>query len=257
MSSESGPGSSEVGDGFDVRSLALTFRPGATLGRHAHAWGQLVFARAGVMRVATDIETWLVPPTKAIWIPAGLSHQILFGGEVAMRTLYIAPDRAAPLPLQPRALEVAPLLRELILHILGIGMLSPERPEHDRLAGLLIDLLREARAQDLSLPLPRDRRALGLAVLLQERPDDARGLADLTREAGASLRTLQRIFTGETGLTLEAWRQKARLIHSVACLTDGASVTDAALRSGYRSVGAFIGAFARQFEVTPGRYLAG
>jgi AraC-like DNA-binding protein len=249
------PRSNQVGDGFDVRSLALTFRPGASLGRHAHAWGQLVFARAGVMRVATDTETWLVPPTKAIWIPAGLPHQILFGGEVAMRTLYIAPERAAPLPLQPRALEVAPLLRELILHILKIGMLTPERPDQDRLAGLLIDLLLDARPQDLSLPLPRDRRALGLAVLLQERPDDDRGLAILAGEASASLRTLQRIFVRETGLTLEAWRQKARLIHSVACLTAGASVTDAALSSGYRSVGAFIGAFARQFEVTPGRYL--
>lgn len=250
------PKPNEVGDGFDVRSLALTFRPGASLGRHAHPWGQLVFASAGVMRVATDTETWLVPPTKAIWIPAGLSHQILFSGEVAMRTLYIAPERAAALSRRPQALEVAPLLRELILHILKIGMLTPQRPDHDRLAGLLVDLLAAARPQDLSLPLPRDRRALGLAVLLQERPDDDRGLAVLAHEANASLRTLQRIFTRETGLTLEAWRQKARLIHSVARLTAGASVTEAALSSGYRSVGAFIGAFARQFEVTPGRYLA-
>ena len=250
------PKSNEVGDGFDVRSLALTFRPGATLGEHAHVWGQLVFASAGVMRVATDAATWLVPPTKAIWIPAGLTHQILFGGEVAMRTLYIAPSRAAALPSEPRALAVAPLLRELILHILKIGMLTPERPEHDRLAGLLIDLMRAARPQDLCLPLPRDRRALALAVHLQARPDDDRGLAVLAKQAGASLRTLQRLFVRETGLTLEAWRQKARLIHSVACLTAGASVTDAALGSGYRSVGAFIGAFSRQFEVTPGRYLA-
>lgn len=245
----------EIGDGFDVRSLALTFRPGAALGRHAHVWGQLVFAQAGVMRVATDAATWLVPPTKAIWIPAGLTHQILFGGEVAMRTLYIAPGRAAALPSELRALAVAPLLRELILHILKVGMLTPERPEHDRLAGLLIDLMLEAHPQDLRLPLPRDRRALAVAVHIQARPDDDSGLAALARQSGASPRTLQRVFTRETGLTLEAWRQKARLIHSVACLTAGASVTGAALASGYRSVGAFIGAFSRQFEVTPGRYL--
>jgi AraC-like DNA-binding protein/quercetin dioxygenase-like cupin family protein len=251
------PASHPIGDGFDVRSLALTFRPGAVLGRHAHAWGQLVFASAGVMRVATDVATWLAPPTKAIWIPAGLTHQILFTGEVAMRTLYIAPERAAALPATPRTLEVAPLLRELILHILAIGMLDPKRPEHDRMAGLLIDLLLEARPQDLSLPLPHDPRALTLATLLRERPDDARDLPTLAREAGASLRTLQRIFGRETGLTLESWRQKARLIHAVAQLTAGASVTEAALTCGYRSVGAFISAFSRHFEVTPGRYLAG
>lgn len=250
------PASHPIGDGFAVRSLALTFRPGAVLGRHAHAWGQLVFASAGVMRVATEAATWLVPPTKAIWIPAGLSHQILFSGEVAMRTLYIAPERAVPLPAAPRTLEVAPLLRELILHILAIGMLDPKRPHHDRMAGLLIDLLLEARPQDLSLPQPHDPRAQTLATLLRERPDDARDLPTLAREAGASLRTLQRIFLRDTGLTLEGWRQKARLIHAVARLTAGASVTEAALASGYRSLGAFISAFSRQFEVTPGRYLA-
>ena len=99
-------------------------------------------------------------------------------------------------------------------------------------------------------------RARGSTGKAAARPDDDRGLAALAKQAGASLRTLQRVFTRETGLTLEAWRQKARLIHSVARLTAGASVTDAALGSGYRSVGAFIGAFSRQFEVTPGRYLA-
>ncbi|MGC1302545.1 MAG: helix-turn-helix transcriptional regulator [Caulobacteraceae bacterium] len=248
---------SEVGDGFDVRSLALTFRNGAQLGRHSHAWGQLVFASSGVMRVATDAEAWLVPPTKAIWIPAGLSHQILVRGEVAMRTLYISTARAQPLTPRPAALEVAPLLRELILHILAIGMLSPAQPGHDRLAGLLIDLMVAARPQDLVLPLPQDRRALHLAAHLQDSPADGRDLAELAAQAGASLRTLQRLFPRETGLTVEAWRQKARLIHSVACLASGASVTDAALDSGYQSVGAFIGVFTRQFGVTPGRYFSG
>ena len=57
---------SGAGDGFDVRSLAVTFRHGAALGRHAHPWGQLVFATSGAMHVATDATAWLVPATKAI-----------------------------------------------------------------------------------------------------------------------------------------------------------------------------------------------
>ena len=247
---------SGAGDGFDVRSLAVTFHHGATLARHAHPWGQLVFATSGAMHVATDATAWLVPATKAIWLPAGLAHRIAIRGEVAMRTLYVAPTRSGALLAEPAALEVVPLLRELILHILGVGMLSPERPEHARLAGLLVDLLVQARPQDLFLPLPRDARALALATRLQERPDDGRDLALVAGEVGASLRTLQRLFPRETGLTVEAWRQKARLIHGVACLSSGASVTTAALECGYASVGAFITAFRRQFGVTPGRYVA-
>jgi AraC-like DNA-binding protein len=248
---------SSIGDGFDVRSLALTFRSGATLARHRHEWGQLVFASSGVMYVATEAEAWLVPPTKALWLPAGLEHQISVRGEVAMRTLYLAPDRAQSLSGAPRALEVAPVLREVILYILKIGMLAPTRPDHDRLAGVLVDLLLTARPLDLSLPLPRDLRALRIARHFQGNPDDRTDLAVLAQQLGASLRTLQRLFPGQTGLTLEAWRQKARVIHALSRLTSGASVTDAAFDSGYHSVGAFIGAFTRQFGVTPGQYFSG
>jgi AraC-like DNA-binding protein len=247
---------SQTADGFDVRSLAVTFRHGAVIGRHAHPWGQLVFAKRGVMHVTTDEMAWLVPATRAIWLPPGLSHEIAMRGEVAMRTLYLAPTRAAALSPDAAALEVSPLLRELILHVLKLGMLAPARPEHDRLAGLLIDLIAAAPPQPLFLPLPRDSRARSLAQSVQACPDGDDNLARLARKAGASLRTLQRVFPRETGLTLEVWRQRARLVHAAARLSAGASVTDAALDCGYQSVGAFIAAFRRLFGVTPGRYRA-
>ena len=171
-----------------------------------------------------------------------------------MRTLYISPPRARRLAQAPMALEVKPLLAELILHILSLGMLDPTRPEQDRLAGVLIDLLVLAKAEDLWLPLPRDPRACALAVLLQNDPADRRDLAALARVVGASPRSLQRRFPLETGLTFEGWRRKARLIHAVSCLSSGERVTDVALDCGYHSLGAFIEAFRRQFGVTPGRY---
>jgi AraC-like DNA-binding protein len=241
-------------DGFDVRSLAVTLRAGAKLGEHRHPWAQLVFACSGVMRVSTSAETWLTPATRAIWLPPGVIHRIEILGEVAMRTVYIAPERAASIPDAPTTLEIAPLLRELILHITRIGMLAPDRPEDDRLAGVLVDLIRQARREDLGLPMPADPRARALALHLQSAPEQIVGLSHLAQTSGASLRTLQRIFPRETGLTLEAWRQKARLINSVVRLTSGASVTAAALDSGYQNVGAFIDAFSRQFGSTPGRY---
>ena len=191
-------------------------------------------------------------------MPADVEHGVEFQGVVSMRTLYVAPHRAKALPSDPATLEVAPMLRELILHIVGLGMLRADRPEHDRLAGVLVDLLAQARREDLPLPLPLplDPRAHALALRLQATPSADEGLARLVAESGASLRTLQRIFPRETGLTLEAWRQKARLIHAVGRLAAGASVTLAALDSGYQNVSAFIAAFSRQFGVTPGRYRA-
>jgi AraC-like DNA-binding protein len=242
------------GERLDVRSLAATFRTGAQVDVHQHHWGQLVFASSGLMRVSTDETLWLVPSTRAIWVPAGCRHSIAICGEVAIRTLYIDERRAMPLPQAARVLEVVPLLRELILHIIRLGMLSPAIPEQDRLAGLLIDLLLQARPQDLNLPLPGDPRARRLAALIESQPAEAADLNHLAGRTGASLRTLQRLFPRETGLTIEAWRQKARLLHAIARLSAGAGVTDAALDCGYQSVAAFIDVFSKQFGVTPGRY---
>jgi AraC-like DNA-binding protein len=243
-----------LGDGFCVRSAATTYPDCWRLDRHDHPWGQLAFCNSGVMRVVSDTAAWLSPTTRAIWLPAGVAHEIVMRGEVASRFLYLAPALAAPLPREPRVLEVVPLLRELILHILRIRMLHPQTPAHARMAGLLIDLLVEARPLDFALPLPRDRRALALAEQVQAAPAQPASLGDLSRQAGASLRTIQRLFPAETGLTLEAWRQKARLIAGAAALSSGAPVTAAALDCGYESPSAFITAFKRQFGVTPGRF---
>jgi AraC-like DNA-binding protein len=245
------------GDGFLVRSLASTYPDGFTLGDHAHPWGQLVYGRSGAMQVISGGKSWLTPPTRAIWLPAARPHAIRMRGAVAMRTLYLAPEIASPLPEEAAVLEVGPLLRELILHILGRGMLGPEPQDQARMAAVLVDLIAAAPREDMALPLPADPRALALAEQVQAAPHDRSGLPDLARAAGASLRTLQRVFPRETGLSLEAWRQKARLIHAAAMLSSGGSVTAAALDCGYDSVSAFITAFRRQFGQTPGRYRPG
>ncbi len=242
------------GDGFDVRSLAITYRDGFLMGVHTHPWAQLIYARSGVMNVAVEGLVWFVPPTRAIWIPPRTPHRIGVKGEVALRTLYIAGERAGGVKLGVEAFEVSPLLSEMILHILSKQMLDPRLPEHDRLAAVLVDLIDAAPRIDLALPLPRDERAMRLADRLRVDPSEKRDLEDLAAEAGASLRTLQRCFADETGFTIDAWRQKARLVHAAAALAGGASVTSAAMDCGYDSPSAFIAAFRKQFGVTPGKF---
>ena len=241
-------------DGFPVRGLAVTYRDGHRLDRHTHPWAQLVYAATGTMRVSTPAAAWLTPPTRAIWVPGGTPHEIEMRGTVAMRTLYLAPAGDDPRLEACRALEVAPLLRELILHIVSLGMLDVDDPAHARLEGLLTDLLAAAETAPLVLPLPADPRARAFADRLVAEPADTRSLADLARGAGAGLRTLQRLFLAETGLSLEAWRGRVRMQQAVVSLSAGAPVTQAALDAGYRGASAFIAAFKRSFGVTPSRY---
>jgi AraC-like DNA-binding protein/quercetin dioxygenase-like cupin family protein len=243
-------------DGFPVRGLAVTYRDGHRLDRHTHPWAQLVFAASGTMRVATPTAAWLAPPTRAIWVPGGTPHEIEMRGTVAMRTLYLAPADHHPALRRCRAIEVAPLLKELILHIVRLGMLEVENPAHERLEGLLTDLLAAAETAPLELPLPADPRARAFADRMLAEPGRDTAFVDLAHGSGASLRTLQRLFLAETGLSLDAWRGRARMQQAVVALSNGAPVTEAALDAGYQSPSAFIAAFKRAFGVTPARWRA-
>ena len=247
----------DAGDGFDVRSLAVTYREGHVVTAHSHPWAQLIYATTGLLHVEADDRIWFVPPTKAVWLPPFMDHRLAFKGDVALRTLYISRERAADFQANIATLEVSTLLSALIQHIVALHMLDPHVPEHDHLACVLMDLIRAAPKLDTVLPQPKDKRALRLADHLREHPTDKRDLGLLAREFGASLRTMQRYFSADTGMPLDAWRQKARLVHSVAALSAGASVAEAANGCGYESPSAFVVAFKKHFGVTPGRFETG
>ncbi len=239
--------------GFLIRTLAATYYDGHHIEAHAHPWGQLIYAASGVMRVRAGETLWLVPPARAVWAPAGMRHEIWARGDYAMRTLYLDPGLAQGLPAGCRAIEVSPLLRELIVHIVGLGMLEADDAVHQRLAGVAVDQLAVAEVLPLSLPLPSDARALRVAERLSADPADPAELGELARHAGASERTLQRLFLEETGLRLRDWRQRLRLLHAAGLLGSGATVTSAGLDAGYAGTSAFIAAFKKQFGCTPAR----
>jgi AraC-like DNA-binding protein len=236
-----------------VRTLACTFYGGYHIAPHAHRWAQLIYAASGTMRVRAERTLWIVPPARAIWAPAGADHEIWARGDFAMRTLYLAPPLTAGLPRECVALEVAPLLRELILHAVALGMLDEADPAQVRLAGVIADQLALAQALPLALPLPSDPRAVRLAERLREDPTCGLELDPLARDAGASARTMQRLFVAETGLRFTEWRQRMRLLHAATLLGAGATVTQAGFEAGYAGTSAFVAAFRKQFGRTPAR----
>ena len=242
---------------FLVRTLAVGYPSGTVLELHSHDWAQLVYASEGVMTVQTEEGTWVVPSQRGVWIPAGVSHSITMSGWVSMRTLYIVPHLVGSLPRRCCVVAVPPLLRHLILHTIAQSPLRRDVPEHRRLVGFLLDQLRAVPAVPLELPMPRDARALRLALRLREDPGETAPLNTLARRSGASRRTLERLFQSETGMSLGRWRQQARLLHAMRLLASGQSVTSAALEVGYESVSAFIAAFSSVLGTTPGRYYRG
>ena len=236
-----------------IRCLAATYYGGFHIKPHRHHGGQLIYAGSGAMRVRAGGMLWIVPPARAVWVPAGAEHEIHGLGDFAMRTLYFPVGLTAGLPDECCALDVAPLLRELVLELVELCPIDEADAAAMRLARVAIDRIAEARALPLQLPLPRDPRALRLAERLRGDPASPAGLAELAREAGASPRTIQRLFLAETGLPFAQWRQRLRLLHGATVLGAGKSVTEAGLEAGYSGTSAFIAAFRKHFGITPSR----
>jgi AraC-like DNA-binding protein len=236
-----------------VRSFAGTYYDGFHIEPHRHGWAQLIYAVSGVMSVRAGETLWIVPPARAVWVPAGAEHEIRALGDFAMRTVYFAPALAGRLPRECGALDVPPLLRELVLAIVAIQLIDEADAEGMRLAAVAIDRIAAARALPLHLPLPSDPRAARVADRLRGEPSCALELAQLARDAGASARTIQRLFLAETGLRFSEWRQRLRLLHGASLLGGGSSVTHAGLEAGYAGTSAFTAAFRKHFGFTPSR----
>jgi len=170
-----------------------------------------------------------------------------------MRTLYFIGALNTELPGQCCALDVTPLLRELVLEAVERCPVDEDDAPGMRLSQVAIDCISAARALPLQLPLPSDPRALRLAEILREDPATQASLAELARKAGASTRTIQRLFLAETGLPFAQWRQRLRLLHGATVLGAGKSVTEAGLEAGYAGTSAFTAAFRKHFGFTPSR----
>ena len=155
----------------------------------------------------TSDATWVLPPTRALWIPAGLPHETGSDGRATMRSLYIRPALSPVTWAEPTPVPASPLLAELIGYL--SGTLDPGHRAHAE--DLLTDLLTPMPMTTIQVRLPASGPARELAQALRADPSDRRTLAEWARQVAASERTLARAFAAETGVAFGRWRTRLRL----------------------------------------------
>jgi AraC-like DNA-binding protein len=237
-----------------VTTLVYEFAHGHVIPEHFHPEDQLVYASLGVMTVRTSQGTWVVPAQRAVWIPARTPHGIVMSGPVSMRTLYLRARMVRGLPRTCCVVNVSTLLQALILHACTYPQLSRRTKTHAHLIDVLVDQLETVHAIPLQLPNPSDARAVRVAKILQRSPADSHSLEAACKQAGASKRTIERLFREQTRLSLGKWRQQLRLMRSLQLLAAGEKITHAALEAGYSTPSAFIAMFRKTLGTTPRRY---
>jgi AraC-like DNA-binding protein/quercetin dioxygenase-like cupin family protein len=218
---------------------------------HTHVDHQLAWASSGVLTVVTAAATWVLPPTRALWIPAGLPHETLSSGQATMRALYVKPDLCPISWPEPTPVAARPLLAELIAYLSSEPLDPPRRA---RAEAVLVDLLEPVTMATIEVRLPAEERAREVAQALGRSPADRRTLAEWGRHVGASERTLARSFLADTGIPFGRWRTLLRLQAALSALAAGEPVGNVARHVGYETSSAFVAAFRRETGLTPAAY---
>ncbi|MER7916244.1 MULTISPECIES: AraC family transcriptional regulator [unclassified Streptomyces] len=254
-SRQDAPGPPEPPEPYDTHGGAAWLPHGYSMGTHVHEAGQLVYAAAGTVATTTERGTWVAPANRVTWTPPGFAHSHRFYGRTDARLLTIPVELCGELLGHPSVFTVGPLLREVVLALTG-GRPETRPGAHRRLLAVVIDELSDTPELSLHLPEASDDRLRAVTDLLHADPARPATLAQLGRVAGASERTLSRLFHTELGMGFHRWRTILRIHHALAHLADGMSVTDTAMACGWSNPSSFIDAFNEVVGQTPGSYQA-
>ena len=221
---------------------------------HAHPRGQLIYASKGIMKVICKQKSWIIPPSQAVWIPPNLIHDVSFPKKVLMRNLFIDESATTNLPKLCTVIKVSSLLHHLILKASKLPEQYPINSPEYRLMMVIIDELSLAEKTTLFLPLGNDKRLLKVMNILLNDINETRCLNELSKLAGASSRTIARLFIKETNLTFGTWRNRLKIQNSVRLLSEGKSISEISYLLGYNSSSAFIEMFRKNMGITPMKY---
>lgn len=222
-------------------------------GWHQHPRAQLLHAASGVIRVMTHVAMFIVPPGTGLWIPAHTQHVTRFPAGLRLRGLFLREDAARAGPDAVTVVAISPLLRELILAACNEPVMWDEDGPVRHVVALALHEIGRAATRPIAVPACHDPRLQRVTEALLADPGDQRGLEAFADMAGASARTLARLFRRDTGMSFQAWRRQLRLTEGLALLAQGATPARAAAAVGYDSGPAFGAAFRAAFGTTPGR----
>jgi AraC-like DNA-binding protein/mannose-6-phosphate isomerase-like protein (cupin superfamily) len=233
-----------------------SYAKGHHIDPHWHDRAQFVFAVEGTMRVRTPRRAWIVPPSRALWVPSHTVHEIQMYGVVEMRSLYVDNAAAAGMPSSCVVLNVTPLLRELVVRAVALPARYDEAGDDGLLMRLLMAEIRRLPKCALDLPLPESADLTQLCERILTDLSARRPCDFDANEMNTSTRTLYRRFVKETGITFARWKQQARLLESIRRLAEGTSVTTVAMDLGYESASAFSTMFRRSLGIAPRGFIA-
>lgn len=229
--------------------------PPVEVPERVHEDGHLLLWQVrGESEVVVDGEPRALATGHALWIPVGARHSLsVRANSVVLPMFFGTHENATTL----RGVTVVPVerdLRTLFLAYIQLENTIIQPPVN--IARQILALLERRPALSANLAMPRTPAAAAVAEVLLFNPGDDRTVDELAADVHTSVRTLERAFKAETGMTLRRWRLSNRMEVAAALLREGSGVDAVAHRVGYLSASAFRRAFTAHVGLAPGRYVA-
>ncbi len=240
-----------------VRTYGLTLSDTVLNPPASDEWCTLVYASHGVLKVSAEPGYWIVPPHRAVWLPAGIECRLEIKGRTALRMIYLRKSYSElgdSLSLCS-VVNVSALLKELILRVVRIGALYSTDDRQRRIAELIWDEIQTIDRAPLQLPHPSSASPLRFVESLNDDAKGIDGFAKALSDCGTSRRTLERAFQKETGMSLGQWRRRRDILIALQMIAQGETVSEVSFQLGYSIPSSFLAMFKRELGSSPGEYM--
>ena len=222
---------------------------------HAHKMGQLIFVEKGMQYLYTDSRAYLLPTYHCAWIPPGLVHKTASPlAAVFLRCIFFLNPPEHSFFNEIKIFNAPKVLIEMILFTERWSRMEAYDEIESKFLTALIEILPQVfqSASPLVLPIPQNPRIAGIVNYLNEYLLEGLNLAMIAKRFNVSVRTLERLFKDDIGLTPSGYIKLLKMIKAVEFLTaEGAGVKQVATKVGYDSVSTFSNTFFETLGLRP------
>ncbi|HAU4961324.1 TPA: helix-turn-helix transcriptional regulator, partial [Aeromonas hydrophila] len=222
--------------------LYRDYPQGALTSLHCHGGSQFCYLHRGGGVISSQAAGVLLVAGQLCLIPAGLAHEFRVLRHSRLSLIYLDDLDDLDGGRELTTHQVSPLLAGLFERLADMA----EPGLRDAYLTVLAAELRQAPvAAGFMLSAALDVRLLRVLERVCRHPSIEYRLAELAADAGASVRTLNRLFSQQLGCSFRQWRQQVVMGRARQLQQQGQPLSRIALELGYGDFSAFSHAFNR------------
>ncbi|UKB86170.1 AraC family transcriptional regulator [Chryseobacterium sp. MEBOG06] len=223
---------------------------------HIHHRAQLTFVEEGYQYFHIDHKIYLVPQHHVIWVPSGKAHQITSEAKTVNLMVFLFKSVFEEEFYQNiHVFAVPTVLKEMLLYASKWNKSLIENDEQDIFFKAILKSLPNfcKESNGLEIPVPTDARLIPVCNEINANFKYNLDIDSLAEKAKMSVRSLQRIFKNETGITLQKYLQLTRILKSIELIdSQQYTLSEIAYKIGYQSLSAFTSSYFTVMKAKPG-----